>query len=172
MRTLYLLRHAKAERGDGGDFERTLTTRGQGDAAALGAYMRGRDYRPGLMLCSPAARTRETLERLQAALGGEPAAAFNRQLYLGSAGMLLQRLQEVDEAVGSVLLIGHNPGLAQLAAMLAPRGDKHALARLREKYSTCGLAVIHLHVDRWEQAGPGTGTLTDFMAPRLLAADG
>lgn len=170
MRTLYLLRHAKAERGAGGDFERELAGRGRRDAPAMGAYMGARDYRPALILCSPAARTRETLELLQAALG-DIATEFDRKLYLGAAPALLQRLQEVDEAVASVLLVGHNPGLAQLAAVLAPRGDKRALARMREKYPTCGLAVIHLHVERWEQAAAGAGTLTDFMAPKELPAD-
>ena len=68
----------------------------------------------------------------------------------------------------SVLVIGHNPGLAHLAAALAPRGDRRALARMREKYPTSGLAVIHLHIDRWEQIEPGAGTLTDFMVPAAL----
>lgn len=165
MRTLYLLRHAKAERGEGGDFERTLTARGRRDAAAMGAYMRGRNYQPALILCSAAARTRETQALLAPELGDHGAAAFERQLYLASASTLLLRLQAVEEEIESLLVIGHNPGLAQLAATLAPRGDKRALTRMREKYSTCGLAVIHLHVDRWEQTAPGAGTLTDFMAP-------
>lgn len=168
MRTLYLLRHAKAERSEGGDFERRLTERGRLNAPAMGAYMRKRGYRPALVLCSPAARTRETLELLQPELGDAGPAESDRRLYLASAGMLLQRLQTIDEEIGGVLVVGHNPGLAQLAATLAPRGDRQALARMREKYSTCGLAVIHLQIDRWEQATPGAGTLTDFMAPRYL----
>lgn len=170
MRTLYLLRHAKAERGEGGDFERRLMDRGRRDAPAMGRYMRERGYLPALILCSPAARTRETLELLTPELGTPASQEFDRMLYLGAAGILLQRVQAVDEEIGSVLLIGHNPGLAQLAAALAPRGDKRATARMREKYSTCGLAVIHLQVDRWEQAMPGAGTLTDFMAPGDLPA--
>jgi phosphohistidine phosphatase len=168
MRTLYLLRHAKAERAGVADLERTLAKRGRRDAPAMGAYMRRREYRPALILCSPAARTRETLELLQPELGGDAPAEFDRKLYPGEPGTVLKRLQAVDEAFDSVLVVGHNPGLAQLAAALAPRGEKRALARMREKYPTCGLAVIHLHVDRWEQAAPGSGTLTDFMAPKEL----
>jgi phosphohistidine phosphatase len=174
MRTLYLLRHAKSDRSDPGlaDPERPLAPRGRRDAPAMGAYMHDRKYRPDLILCSPSVRTRETLALLLPELGGKVAAKYDRKLYLASPEAMLQRLREVDEATGSVLMIGHNPGMARLAAVLAPRGDRHALARMREKYPTSGLAVIHLHVDRWEQAEPGSGTLTDFMVPAELPRKG
>jgi phosphohistidine phosphatase len=85
--------------------------------------------------------------------------------------VLLRRLREIDEATGSALLVGHNPGLERVASALAPRGDRRALARLREKFPTCALAVIHLHIDRWEQTDLGAGTLTDFMVPAGLDED-
>lgn len=169
MRILYLLRHAKSDRSDPGlaDPERPLTARGRRDAPAMAAYMRAHGYRPDLVLCSTAVRTRETLALLQPGLG-KIAAEFDRALYLASPEAMLQRLRDVDEGVGSVLMIGHNPGMARLAALLAPRGDRHALARMREKYPTCALAVVHLHIDRWEQAEARAGTLTDFMIPAAL----
>jgi len=171
MRTLYLLRHAKSDRSDPGlaDSDRPLTPRGKRDAPAMAAYMRLRGYRPDLVLCSTAVRTRETLALLLPELGGRIAADYDRTLYLASPEMMLQRLRDVGEETGSVLMIGHNPGMARLAGMLAPRGERRALARMREKYPTCGLAVIHLHIDRWEQAEPGAGTLTDFMTPAALS---
>jgi phosphohistidine phosphatase len=170
MRILYLLRHAKSDRSDPAlaDSERPLAPRGRRDAPAMGAYMRHRKYRPALVLCSTSVRTRETLALLLPEFGERIAVEYDRKLYLASAEIMLQRLREVDEEVGSVLMIGHNPGMARLAALLAPRGDRHALARMREKYPTSGLAVVHLHVDRWEQADPGAGTLTDFMVPAEL----
>jgi len=173
MRILYLLRHAKSDRGDPAlsDFDRPLAPRGRRDAPAMGAYMHERDYRPDLILCSPAARTRETLALLQPALGPDIRAEYDRKLYLGSPDVLLRRLREVDEQVAGVLLVGHNPGLERFAAALAPRGDRRALARMHEKYPTCGLAVIHLHIDRWEQTDLGAGTLTDFMVPAGLDED-
>ena len=167
MRTLYLLRHAKSDRGDPelSDIDRPLSPRGRRDAPAMAAYMSERDYRPDLILCSPATRTRETLALLQPVLGPDIRVDFERKLYLGSPDLLLRRLRDVEETVPSVLVIGHNPGLERLAAALAPRGDRRALARMREKYPTCGLAIIHLHIDRWEQTDLGAGTLTDFMVP-------
>jgi phosphohistidine phosphatase len=173
MRTLYLLRHAKSDRGDPelSDIDRPLSPRGRRDAPAMAAYMSERDYRPDLILCSPATRTRETLALLQPVLGPDIRVDFERKLYLGSPDLLLRRLRDVEETVPSVLVMGHNPGLERLAAALAPRGDRRALARMREKYPTCGLAVIHLHIDRWEQTDLGAGTLTDFMAPAELDED-
>jgi phosphohistidine phosphatase len=173
MRTLYLLRHAKSDRGDPAlsDIDRPLAPRGRRDAPAMAAYMHEHDYRPDLILCSPAARTRETLALLHPALGRDIRAEYDRKLYLGSPDVLLRRLRDIDEAVASVLLIGHNPGLERFAAALAPRGDRHALARMREKFPTCGLAVIHLHIDRWEQTDLGAGTLTDFRVPAELDDD-
>jgi phosphohistidine phosphatase len=170
MRILYLLRHAKSDRSNAGiaDSERPLAPRGKRDAPAMGAYMHEHGYRPDLILCSTARRTRETLALLQPALGGAIAAEFDRKLYLAAPDVMLRRLRDVDESVAGVMVIGHNPGLAHLAAALAPRGDRRALARMREKYPTSGLAVIHLHIDRWEQIEPGAGTLTDFMVPAAL----
>jgi phosphohistidine phosphatase len=173
MRTLYLLRHAKSDRGnpDLSDIDRPLAPRGRRDAPAIAAYMHDQDYRPDLILCSPAARTRETLALMQPTLGADIRVEYDRKLYLGSPDVLLRRLRDVDEAVATVLLVGHNPGLERLAGALAPRGDRRALARMREKFPTCGLAVIHLHIDRWEQADLGAGALTDFMVPAGLDED-
>src|SRR5262245_23880001 len=137
----------------------------------MAAYMREHDYRPDFILCSPATRTRKTLALMQPALGRDIRVAYDRKLYPGSPDLLLRRLRDVDEAIASVLLIGHNPGLERLAAGLAPRGDRRALAHMHEKFPTCGLAVIHLHIDRWEQAELGAGTLTDFMVPAALDED-
>jgi len=173
MRTLYLLRHAKSDRGNPelSDIDRPLAARGRRDAPAMALYMREHDYRPSLILCSPAARTRETLTLMQPTLGTDIPVEYDRKLYLGSPDALLGRLRDVDEAVATVLLIGHNPGLERLAGALAPRGDRRAVAQMREKFPTSGLAVIHLHIDRWEQADLGAGTLTDFMVPAGLDED-
>jgi len=172
-KTLYLLRHAKSDRSDpdAADFDRPLASRGRRDAPAVAAYMRDRDYRPDLILCSPAARTRETLELLQPVLGPKIPVKFDRKLYLAGAEGLLQSVRASADKVASVLLIGHNPGLERLAASLALRGDRDALVRMREKYPTAGLAVIVLHIDRWQQTEAGAGSLTDFMIPAALPGD-
>src|SRR5262249_52736927 len=138
---------------------------------ALGAYMKDHDYRPDLILCSPARRTRETLVLIEPALGKAVPTKFDHKLYLASSDGLLQQLQQVADKNSGVLLIGHNPGLERLAGSIPRRGDRDALARMREKYPTAGLAVIILHIDRWQQLEAGAGTLTDFMIPAGLPGD-
>jgi phosphohistidine phosphatase len=170
MRVLYLLRHAKSDWGDSGarDFDRPLAPRGRRDAPAMAAYMATHAYRPDRVLCSPAARTRETWALLRPVLGPDIPVDYDRELYLGSRDRLLQCLRTRGGAAKSLLLIGHNPGLEELASALAATGDRLALAAMREKYPTTGLAVIDLAIQRWAEIDHGAGTLADFMAPKRL----
>jgi phosphohistidine phosphatase len=91
-----------------------------------------------------------------------------RSLYLASAAGLLKRIRAVDDAVEAVLLIGHNPGLALLARLLAGSGEGDALERLAQKYPTAGLAVLRFDVERWSDVAQGTGRLERFVTPHDL----
>ena len=126
MSRLYLLRHAKSSWDDPGlvDHDRPLAPRGRQAAEAIGAYLREHDIGPELVLCSSAARTRETLERV--GLTGQ----IEDALYGAGASALLARLHEVPDEVASVMLIGHNPGMRQLAVDLAGLDDKFPTAAL------------------------------------------
>jgi phosphohistidine phosphatase len=170
MKILYLLRHAKSSWAEEGaeDFDRPLSGRGRRAAPAMADYMAAHHYRPDLILCSPAARTRETLALMQPRLGAAPPAQFDRHLYLATADELLQRLQAVRPDVGSLLLIGHNPGLERLAAKLAGRGERELLGELRRKYPTAALAVLAFDVARWKEVNESGGELRDFMTPAKL----
>jgi phosphohistidine phosphatase len=170
MKILYLLRHAKSSWAEEGaeDFDRPLSGRGRRAAPAMADYMAAQHYRPDLILCSPAARTRETLALMQPHLGSTPPAQFDQHLYLATADELLRRLQAVRPDVGSLLLIGHNPSLERLAAKLAGRGDRGLLGELRRKYPTAALAVLAFDVARWKEIGESGGELRDFMTPAKL----
>jgi phosphohistidine phosphatase len=117
---LYLLRHAKSSRKQPelADHERPLTGRGRRAASAIARHLREHDVTPELVLCSTARRARETLERLEPALG-TAAVRHEPQLYRASADVLLERLHSVPDDVASVMLIGHNPAIEQLALDLA-----------------------------------------------------
>jgi phosphohistidine phosphatase len=170
MKILYLLRHAKSSWAEEGaeDFDRPLSGRGRRAAPAMADYMATKHYRPDLILCSPAARTRETLALMQPHLGSAPATQFDQHLYLATADELLRRLQAVRQEVESLLLIGHNPGLERLAVKLAGRGDRELLGELRRKYPTAALAVLAFDVARWKEIGEAGGELRDFMTPAKL----
>jgi phosphohistidine phosphatase len=159
MRTLYLLRHAKSDRGDPelSDIDRPLAPRGRRDAPAMATYMREHDYRPDLILCSPATRTRETLALLQPALGTDIRAEYDRKLYLGSPDMLLHDCA-ISTSRRQRVLVGHNPGLERLPARCTARRPPRA-RRMREEFPTCGSpssTYRPLGTDRFQR-----GTLTD-----------
>ena len=166
MKTLYILRHAKAAPEDReGDAERPLMKRGRKAAAAMGEYLAGLAPAPALVLCSTSLRTRETLDQILPELDTKPQTLFEDGLYLASASRLLDRLQRLPEQAASVLLIGHNPGLHQLAASLA--SEAGALA---EGFPTAALAVLRIP-GRWSALRPHQATLIDFKTPKLLRND-
>ncbi len=162
-RRLLLARHAHAAAGST-DFERPLDARGVREAAWLADVLSRLADPPSLVLCSPARRTRETWEALRKGLRGEPRVAMERGLYSANAEQLLERVGEVEDEP-SVLLVGHNPAIEELARALAARGDADALARLREKFPPASLAVLAFRVASWSALKPGSGRLDAFETP-------
>jgi phosphohistidine phosphatase len=168
MLRLYLLRHAKSSWKDRSlaDRDRPLAGRGKRAAKDMSRHVEAEGIKPDLVLCSPARRTRETLERLHRALGDGVEAEIDETLYEASERDLFGRIRELPPEVGSVMLIGHNPGLEQLALALASEGD--GLARLREKYPTAALATIDLPADSWSAIERGSGELVGYVRPADL----
>ncbi len=163
-RTLLLLRHGKAVVAQPGlaDHDRALVSRGEKDAARIGKLLRSEAPPPDLALCSTAARTRQTLDHL----GLPPAvpAVFEHPLYLAEAGHLLARLRRVGRDHETVLVVGHNPGLEQLAQMLA--GAAGAIGHV----PTAGLAWFAVDGNNWTTLGQDTARLLRFVTPRDVAA--
>jgi phosphohistidine phosphatase len=166
LKTLYILRHAKAElEGHDGDAERPLMKRGRKAAAAVGEYLASLKPQPRLVLCSSALRTRETLDEILSSLDPTPQTLFEDALYLAGTSRLLDRLQRLPEQTDSVLLIGHNPGLHQLAASLVT--DTSELAN---GFPTAALAVLRIS-GAWSALKPRQATLIDFKTPKALRND-
>lgn len=166
MKHLFLLRHAQAGSGLGiEDHERALTARGRGDAERLGALLSEGELRPALVLCSSARRAQQTLELLLRPMDPPPPIEVERRLYLASAGELLERLSEVDDGVGAVLLVGHNPAIAELATQLAGDGEGDARSRLRRGVPAGTLARLRQDRGGWADLAPGRVRLTALVAP-------
>jgi phosphohistidine phosphatase len=166
VRFIYVLRHAKSSWKSGlPDHERPLAKRGRRAAKAICRHLREQEIEPALVLCSTAARARETLERIEPALGGA-AVEIERGLYGASSAELLERVRSIPDEVGSVMLIGHNPGLEQLVLELArPSPERRELA---EKYPTAALATLAFVGSTWRELGPGAAVLSGFVRPRDL----
>ncbi len=167
MKTLFLLRHAKSSWGDPAldDFDRPLNRRGRDEAPTVGRYLADHGLCPAFILCSAAQRTRETLSLVLPALDGECAVAIERGLYEAGPDRLFARLRRIEPAHASVMVIGHNPGLAELAEDLVARGPDGAVERMKTKFPTGALAVIKLHIGKWEELAAGSGTLERFVVP-------
>jgi len=170
MLTLSLLRHAKSSRSYDRlkDIDRPLNGRGERDAPRMGAFLARQRLVPDLILCSPAVRTRQTLDLVLPRLKASPEIVYVDVLYPGSPPAMLKRLRQVAGKVPHVMIIGHNPGLQALALSLAAKGDATALEALAEKLPTAGLAVIELDAPSWAKAKPGAGRLRLFMGPKRL----
>jgi len=129
MHRLHLLRHAKSDRGEGlEDHERPLTRRGREAARRVGESLPAALGRIDLVLCSPALRTRETAALVLAGFAAPPRILYEDALYLAGRVALLRRLRLIDEDAGSVIVIGHNPGLHELAlALAAPDSPRYTV---------------------------------------------
>jgi phosphohistidine phosphatase len=171
MRRLLLLRHAKTERPGSGerDRERKLTKRGRADAPVVGAYMARHGFIPDLALVSPATRAMETWTLLAKALGKEPRVVKDERIYNAEVETLIGIIRETRDA-RALLLVGHNPGLHDLALRLIASGDVAMRERVSEKLPTSGLVVIDLAFDDWSKLHAGTGGLERFVTPRLIKA--
>lgn len=171
MKTIYLLRHAKSSWKDKAaeDIDRPLNKRGRKAAAAMADYLTAQGIAPAQILCSPARRTRETLEQMEEKLNSAIPIRFEKGIYLAEAPTLLRRLRRLSDALPSVMVVGHNPGLERLALMLAGDGEPEARDRLAQKFPTGALAVLTAEAEHWRALEPGCGYLASFVRPKDLA---
>jgi phosphohistidine phosphatase len=162
-----LLRHAKSSWADPGlaDVDRPLAPRGERSSKKLARYLRKNKVRPELVLCSPSLRTRQTLAAIEPALG-KASVELVAELYAASQEELLRRLRALPDSVASVMVIGHNPGLQELALALASSGAE--LPRLEEKFPTAALATLAVQRKSWAELEPGDAELVDYVVPADL----
>ncbi|WP_404373454.1 SixA phosphatase family protein [Sphingomonas sp. MMS24-J45] len=169
MKTLTLLRHAKSDWNDPAqrDFDRGLNGRGRRAAAVIGAYLRSSGMMFDSVVASPAVRVVETLEQVEQAYGETLAPAWDRRIYLASAVTLLDLVHEMPADVSRILLLGHNPGLEDLALWLVPQSADPLRVALEAKYPTATVAELSFD-GGWGDLAPGAARLTRFVRPRDL----
>jgi len=172
MRRLILFRHAKAEPSEPGmeDHARVLVDRGRKDAAKIGVYMAGHGIIPDKVVISPAARTQETWKYTAAAFRPSPAAMSAAPLYDATPHAIFGVIKSVPVSAQTLLIVGHNPGLHEVALMLIASGNIDARERLREKLPTAGLIIIDFAFDDWSKLHPQSGRLERFVSPKSLEA--
>ncbi len=170
MKHLWVLRHAKAEAGEQGqrDIDRELTGRGRRQAdwlrseGVLGAVANGAAL-PELVLVSTSARTRQTAALVEGALAG---ARIEQEsdLYLADADQVVDRLRLLDDAVGSAMVVGHNPSMHELALLLLADPPDHGPPG--DGFPTACMAVLALDIQSWAGVGDHGARLVSVAVPR------
>lgn len=169
MRRLILMRHAKARRADPGlsDADRQLDARGREAAVTMGRWMQAEGYVPDHALVSTAVRTRETWNGVAQTITAA-SVAWTPTLYEAERGTILDLVRAAPEP-GTLLVIGHQPGIGDCASRVLAEGVADAeFAR----YPTGAIAVVDFAVDAWAAVGWGQGRLAAFTLPRRLGARG
>lgn len=170
-RTLHVIRHAKSSWDDPAldDRDRPLAPRGRKAAKRVSAWAAAHAVRPELVLCSPALRATQTLDRLLPGLAGPDApteVTTDERLYHASASALLERVRALPDGIAEAALIGHNPGLADLCLLLARPGELRD--RVAVNLPTAALATLILTAGTWSEAEPGSAELAALVLPREL----
>lgn len=167
MKRLILTRHAKSAWDDPltPDHDRPLSERGMAASADLGQWLASRGYVPDEVLCSDAIRTRKTWSGIAPALPGSPELILKPALYHAGTDVMLAVLRHATG--NTVMMIGHNPGIAEFAARLVahpPVGPDF------QRYPTGATLVVDFDVADWDQVAFGTGVAVEFIVPREIAA--
>ena len=167
MKRLILTRHAKSSWDDPltPDHDRPLNDRGKAAAADLGQWLASRDYVPDEVLCSDSLRTRKTFSGIAPALPGTPVLELKPALYHAGPDVMMAVLRHANAA--TVMMIGHNPGIAEFATRLVAHPPGNAEF---PRYPTGATLVVDFDVTDWEQVAFGTGVTVDFIVPREIVA--
>jgi phosphohistidine phosphatase len=170
-RRLVLLRHAKSAWPDVADHERPLARRGRRDAPVAGRWLRAAGRAPDRVICSTARRARETWQLAAAELDASPSVSFDQRVYGAAAGELLDLAREIAPRARTLLIVGHDPAMQELALSLASAraGDADALERVRFKFPTAAIAVLEF-TGAWQGLRSQQARLTAFVVPRELRA--
>jgi phosphohistidine phosphatase len=174
MRRLLLLRHAKAAPAGGDDdYARALTERGREDARRIGDMIGARGLVPDIMIYSSAERTRETAEIVAANWPRRVESVADHGLYEATRHFLLERARAAPDRAGVVMIVGHNPGIGELAALLVGGGAEPDRKRMGGAFPTSGLAVLDFDRPSWSEIAPHSARLvrfvaaSDWVAPRV-----
>jgi phosphohistidine phosphatase len=167
MKRLILTRHAKSSWDDPlmSDHDRPLNERGKAAAADLGQWLASRGFVPGEVLCSDSVRTRATFSGIAPALPGAPVLELKPTLYHAGPDVMLAVLRH--GTADTLMMIGHNPGIAEFAHRLVSKTPLNLDFR---KYPTGATLVVDFAIDSWADAGFGQGITVDFIVPREIAA--
>lgn len=170
MKRIYILRHAKAAqatRNVPDDHARPLSPKGVEACDDIGDYLKSYPHKPSQIFSSTSERTRQTIELVLARVPNAIPVEFISRLYLADEDDLLDQVREADDTLGSLMLVGHNPGLHQFCTMLDNRTSPLS-QKLQQQFPPGSLAVFEADIKQWNELRFRSGKLTDFVMPKEL----
>jgi phosphohistidine phosphatase len=171
MKTLFLMRHAKSDWSSPAatDHDRPLNRQGEKAAPQMSLYMNAQKYEPEIVLCSSAERTQQTWTAMELNQPKPPTFKTVPALYHASSTKILETICSVEPEYSNALLIGHNPGMHEVASRLTGEMQlgSQSLSSI-SAFPTAALAVLTFDIDAWSEVDWANGTLIDFMAPKRL----
>jgi phosphohistidine phosphatase len=161
MRTLYLLRHAKSswKNDELADFERPLAGRGRKASETIGRFLKEKEITFDLVLCSPAVRARETTDLVLRSAKLRADVRYDERIYEATPGRLIDVISQIENEYKAVVLVGHNPGMAELLQVVTGQ---------TEEFPTATLAKIVFKNSKWTEVATRKGTLEWVVRPRGL----
>lgn len=170
MKQLAILRHAKSDWGNPGqtDFERPLNKRGRKAAKKVGRELKARGFSCDRIVCSPATRARETVERFEIGYESLPPVSFEPQLYMCSTGTLIGVINSLSDDADTVMIVGHNPGFHDIVLRMTRANGNGLREKVGANYPTGAFALIDFPVDKWNDVEPASGEIRDVIFPREL----
>jgi phosphohistidine phosphatase len=169
-KTLILFRHAKSTWADNvEDHERPLAERGRKAAPVMAKWLAGKGLKPTVALVSTAKRTQETWALIAPELG-KVTKRDVAEIYEAPAARILDAIHAVEHTVESLVIVGHNPGMEDLAKLLMKGDGGKSGAEMRKKFPTAAIAVLDLPVDDWTEVKSHIAGLRDFVTPKTLTS--
>ena len=171
VKRLGLFRHAKSSWKDTDlrDFDRGLNPRGRKGALIMGRHINSYGLVWDVLLASPAARVRETLDAALPSLKQPPRLVWDEQLYLANVPTMIDLLHQADPDADAIMLAGHNPGLQDMLLALVSEAARDTLFdEAMRKFPTAAFAVLELDIAAWADLDEGCGRMVHFARPRDL----
>lgn len=166
MKTLLLLRHAQALPAEsGGDIERKLSPKGLSDALTLGQSLSLKNIQPDQIYCSTATRTRQTCEKVLEGLDASVHTEFTKIIYTASVGDLFHLIQNTSNDISTLMIVGHNPTIYELAVKLSSQGAETVMNHLSLGYPPASLSVIESAVQSWSDIDPAGCVIKELLDP-------
>lgn len=160
MKKLFLIRHAKSSWEDFGldDFDRPLNNRGEKDAPFMGKLLKKKKPRPDLIISSPALRTKQTAQIMAKEIGYDEKIVFDKTIYEAPLSNLKRAINNIDNSFNSIVFVGHNPGLHELAQDLCDIDV--------DNIPTCAIVEIEFDVDSWDKVSKKNAKLISYEYPK------